>query len=155
MPISPQLAAYRLCKAADWSVPQALVQKALYLAHMHFLGQNNGQPLVDEKFQAWVYGPVLPSLYRKLEVFGGRPVRDIWWRMDHNHSSPETDLVDEVGRQIKDIPPSRLVALTHHPDGAWAKHYEPKAGHRVIPNDDIQEEYRQLWHKKYASPAQA
>ena len=37
-------------------------QKILYFAHMACLGEY-GEPLIDEQFHAWLYGPVIPNLY--------------------------------------------------------------------------------------------
>jgi uncharacterized phage-associated protein len=36
------------------------LQKLLYLAHGYYVAIT-GQPLIDEDFEAWKYGPVAPS----------------------------------------------------------------------------------------------
>lgn len=45
------------------------LQKLLYYVEAWNL-VNLTNPLVDEDFQAWVHGPVLPSLYHELKEFG-------------------------------------------------------------------------------------
>jgi uncharacterized phage-associated protein len=63
MTISVFDAARTLGYYSDWKLSNLQMQKILYLAHMVYMDKNSGEPLVDEDFQAWDYGPVLPSLY--------------------------------------------------------------------------------------------
>jgi len=141
MAISPQAAAQRLCEAADWKLTQLSVHKGLYLAHMTYLGKTAGCPLVSEEFQAWDYGPVLPSLYHDLKMFGRKPVKNVSWSSATAGGEREIEVLDSIGNQIRNIPSSALVHFTHDPNGAWAKHYRPGARGIVIPNEDILEEY--------------
>ena len=147
--ITPQEATQRLCEAAEWGLTQLSVQKGLYLAHMTYLGTTNGEPLLSEEFQAWDLGPVLPSLYRDLKMFGRKPVKNIFWTTRMVDGSRESSVLDSIGWRIKCLTPSRLVQFTHDPRGAWAKHYRPGARGIVIPNKDILEEYE--WRPKKAA----
>lgn len=49
------------------------LQKLLYLAHGYYLGAT-GNPLVDEEFEAWEYGPVSPTIYHDLKQYGKMPI---------------------------------------------------------------------------------
>ena len=51
-----------------------------------------GNPLIDEEFEAWVHGPVLPSLYKKLKTFGFNNLELI--------ESDNVPMSDEVGQLI-------------------------------------------------------
>jgi len=146
MSVSPQCAAQELCEAADWKLTQLSVHKGLYLAHMTFLGKTNGKPLLNEFFQAWDYGPVVPSLYHDLKMFGRKPVKNVFWGGELDSESIEANVLRAIGKQIKNISPSALVHFTHDPKGAWAKHYRPGGRGVVIPNEDILEEYE--WRPK-------
>lgn len=141
MATTPRKAAQRICEAADWTLSHLSVQKGLYLAHMIYLGISGGRPLVDEDFEAWDYGPVLPSLYHDLKMFGRKPVKNIFWSSGVPDGADEAGVLDNIGRQIKGVGPGVLVHLTHRPNGAWAKHYRPGVRGTVIPNKDILEEY--------------
>ncbi|WP_158922985.1 type II toxin-antitoxin system antitoxin SocA domain-containing protein [Acidisphaera sp. S103] len=77
MAISTASAAATACKLRNRQLSNLALQKVLYIAHMVHLGRCK-DPLVDERFQAWDYGPVLPSLYRPVRMFGSEPVRDIF-----------------------------------------------------------------------------
>ncbi len=48
---------------------QMKLQKLLYFAHGWHLALYDA-PLVDETFQAWPYGPVLPTVYHEFKSFG-------------------------------------------------------------------------------------
>jgi uncharacterized phage-associated protein len=49
------------------------LQKLVYFAHGFHLGLKE-EPLIDEMVEAWKFGPVIPSLYRQFETFGGDPI---------------------------------------------------------------------------------
>ena len=49
------------------------VQKLVYIAHGWNLAVNN-EPLIDESFVAWDYGPVAPSLFQALRRYGAGTV---------------------------------------------------------------------------------
>ena len=50
------------------------LQKLVYYAQAWHLAIYN-QPLFREDFQAWVHGPVLPSLYNNYKRFRGSPIK--------------------------------------------------------------------------------
>jgi len=100
--------------------------------------------LVEDAFEAWDFGPVVPDLYRTVKVFGaGRiealpPVRRALNRREHR-------VVREVVEHFADRTPGQLVELTHRPGGAWDRNYIPGRRHIVIPNRHILDEYQQLF----------
>jgi len=49
------------------------LQKLVYYAQAWHLGLNE-TPLFQEDFQAWVHGPVIPTLYQKYKTFGWQPI---------------------------------------------------------------------------------
>jgi len=69
------IASYFLHKAAEsnQTLTPMKVIKLVYLAHAWNLGLF-GNPLFEEKAQAWKYGPVIPSLYHALKFFGNEDV---------------------------------------------------------------------------------
>ena len=52
---------------------QMKLQKLLFFAHGWNLALFDG-PLVDERFRAWKYGPVIPSVYHEFKSFGKRGI---------------------------------------------------------------------------------
>lgn len=143
MPISAQAAAKRLGELRGWKLSNLEIQKLLYIAHMISLGRSEGaRPLINEPFEAWDYGPVVPSLYHSLKMFGAKPVWDVFYWTPDIEGTPEAEIIDEVANKLSGKGPAALVAMTHRNGGAWANHYRPGAKGITIPNDDILGEYR-------------
>jgi uncharacterized phage-associated protein len=51
------------------SISHKKLQKLIYYVEAWHL-VNFDKPLIDEDFEAWVHGPVIPQLYQKLKEFG-------------------------------------------------------------------------------------
>jgi uncharacterized phage-associated protein len=142
MALSTDSAAHYLCKVRDWTLTPLEVQKLLYLAHMVSLGRSNGErPLIRENFQAWDYGPVLPSLYHQLKMFGDSPVRDVFLSNEREDRA-SAQIIGQVAQRYASKSAGDLVAMTHREGGAWAKNYRPGVKGKIIPDGDILEEYR-------------
>lgn len=144
MTISVPQAAKALGTYSGWTISNLQMQKMLYFAHMFFLGRT-GEPLVDENFEAWNYGPVLPSLYKKVRFFGSDNIVDVFSGSSTFPNTPEYNILQEAAQSLAHRPASHLVNITHHQSGAWAKHYRANVRGIKIPNQDILEEYRILY----------
>ena len=140
MPVSSSSAAKFICARGNWGVTNLALQKILYMAHMVHLGRT-GQRLVDAEFQAWDYGPVEPSLYRQVRMFGNRPIQDIFYFSPPAPPS-EAATLGEACDALLSKSPGELVSMTHWQQGAWARHYVPGARAIPIPDTDIIAEYR-------------
>ena len=81
MSVSSLSAARLVCELRDWKVSNLELQKILYIAHMIYLG-NESVPLIDENFEAWDYGPVIPELYQHVKGFGAKPVGNVFHSVD-------------------------------------------------------------------------
>ena len=142
MSISVLSAAKYIGEFSDWSKTNLELQKIIYIAHMLHLGEYKVS-LVNGHFQAWNLGPVHPVLYQKLKIFGDKPVENIFRSVaDLGSDQPEAKTLELTFNSVSEFSGSRLVAITHWVDGAWAKNYEPDARGIIIPNDDIIDEYR-------------
>jgi uncharacterized phage-associated protein len=62
------------------------LQKLLFFTHADFLIRT-GRPLIKQEFEAWDYGPVIPSLYREFKKFKDQPI------------TSKAKCFDPVGRQ--------------------------------------------------------
>ncbi|HET8791017.1 MAG TPA: type II toxin-antitoxin system antitoxin SocA domain-containing protein [Modicisalibacter sp.] len=131
------------CEASGWNLSNLQLHKILYLAHMVFSGDHGGEPLIgDERFQAWAYGPVLPSLYRYASSYGSYNIQNIF-----NHvppadpSSDEYRTIIDAVESLGELEPFRLVDITHEPISAWAHSYTPGTRHVPIEQEAILNEY--------------
>lgn len=139
--ISPSSAAKYLCQISGWRISNLQLQKLLYLTDMNYTGQT-GQRLLDEDFEAWDYGPVLPSLYHQCKSFGSKAVPDIFWGVSSIEGSNEAVWLNVAWQNLREQTPGQLVENTHWEGGAWAKHYAPGAKGVKIPTGDMIDEYR-------------
>src|ERR1700730_5601623 len=142
--------------AAGKKLTPMQLQKLLYLAHGWNLAVT-GNPLIDDKFEAWEWGPVNRRLYEALRAFGAQPVdRLLHWGEDSPFSSGEPagvaiqEMTDEEGavidrswRAYGDYPAFALSALTHEQGTPWAKTYR-KGRNRAVSNNEIQEYFIRL-----------
>ncbi len=130
------------------------VQKLVYIAHGWNLAVNN-EPLIDEPFQAWDYGPVVPSLYRALRRYGADPVARLIRVGDVNDTYDESDVVarlepaevrviDQIWNDFKGFEAFQLSALTHKERSPWHVTMHAKGKNQPIANNDIQGYFSQL-----------
>ncbi len=152
MSVGPLEAAKHACAASGWTLTNLQLQKILYIAHMLYLGRT-GQRLIDgELFEAWDYGPVLPSVYRKVSSFGSGKIRDGFWAVDDlDEDFWDADEAKEISKavaKLKDVSPFKLVDIVHDDRSAWAQVYSPYSRSAVIEDDLIADEYRKRFPKK-------
>jgi uncharacterized phage-associated protein len=131
-----------ICERGDWTVTNLQLQKILYMAQMSYMGENGGSRLADAKFEAWDYGPVEPTLYRKVRMFGARPIQDVFYQARRfKDNDPRRQVLDDVCEALLPLRPAELVDLTHWNGGAWAKNYVPGLRGLKIPDTDIAAEF--------------
>lgn len=146
MTISTYEAAKKICHLGGWGVTNLKLQKVLYLAHMMFMGKNFGEPLINDNFQAWNYGPVVPELYREVRMYGNGPIRTGFYGSELIQNTKEAHEIEDACSFLLKQSASRLVDFTHRVGGAWDRNYVPGAKGVVIPNDQIMQEYKELFH---------
>ena len=142
MSISALEAAKHLGLMSGWSKTNLELQKILYIAHMLHLGMR-GKSLVDGNFQAWLLGPVHPSLYSKLEIFGANPVKNIFRSIDDlDEGGTEVEILNSTYNIVSDFSGARLIAITHCSYGAWSKNYQSGVFGKLISSRDILLEFK-------------
>jgi len=140
------------------------VIKLVYIAHGWHLGLT-GEPLINEPPQAWQYGPVVPSLYHSLKIYGNSEVTEPLRSFSHfSRSSWPIDLsttvvappddpsktrfLESVWKAYKKFSGSQLSTMTHQPGTPWQKTWDEKGAKYTkgvqIPDEMIREHYEQL-----------
>ena len=144
-PIPVSLAAEYLCKKSGWKLTPLQVQKLLYLANMYHLVYH-GKPLVDQKFEAWIYGPVQPSLYHVLKRFGSNRVNVFPYQIGGKVTGTHKEVLDFVLKTYGHLGAGDLIEITHCDGGGWAKNWDEDYVEFgiVIPDRDIIEEFAML-----------
>jgi len=118
----------------DWSIDVGIpvspmkLQKLLFFTHSDFLTRT-GMPLIKQEFEAWDYGPVIPSLYQEFKRFKDRPITSKATSFDPVTTTtriPSCTLDPgniELVRQMFDfyikLGALHLSDLSHEFEGAW------------------------------------
>lgn len=133
------------------------LQKLVYYAHGWHLGVF-GRPLLDEPIQAWRYGPVVKSLWKKLRRYGKEPINEPIKDSDYSGNytpsvrGEDAELVDHLVRKVLreygDFSGGELSAMTHRNGTPWScverKYKNPATGE--LPRDlDIPDEVIQKY----------
>ena len=133
------------------------VQKLVYIAHGWNLAVNN-EPLIDEPFQAWDFGPVAPELYQAMKRYGSGPITRLLRYGDETPYdfsdagetatssllAPERDVIDQVWNDFKSYEAFQLSALTHEKRSPWFDVYYSRGRSAPIANNKIQEYFQEL-----------
>lgn len=109
------------------------LQKLLFLAQSWHLKFKDGEPLLDDTFCRWQYGPVIPAVYHEFKQFGSRSVDRYGTFVGPGKGGgyqllqpnvPESDhcswgIIDEIISVYGGYSGVQLSALTHMPGSAW------------------------------------
>ncbi len=129
---------------SDFILSNLKLNKILYFVYAANLYEHDGERVIDESPEAWMYGPVFCSVYHEYKYYGANPIEAIK-AYDEISEKTYTDATNAVIDALKDSSESRLISLTHREDGAWAKVYDPKKEHNTIPDEFIEEEFRTFY----------
>ncbi|OZG51734.1 hypothetical protein PSRA_0814 [Pseudoscardovia radai] len=104
--------------------------------------RNTGRRLVSERFQAWRYGPVCPSVYVEFKGFrSGRITRYAQdalgksYVIDEGSSPALRSVLDVVWDRMKGYDAVYLSRVTHLPGSAWSKAND--GGHLYVDEVDM------------------
>lgn len=131
--------------STDDQITNLKLNKLLYYAQGCFLART-GRPLFDDSIEAWPYGPVVPSAYKKYKVCGRNPIpnTDDEYRSDA-FSTEELDAMIDVMREFGKYTGSALVRMTHKSGTPWSMAHN--AGETEISQKSMKEYF-----EKYPVP---
>ena len=108
----------------DDQITNLKLNKLLYYAQGCCLSRC-GHPLFPDQIEAWEYGPVVPSVYRKYKVCGKSPIRSTDEEYDPAvFSDTEKAILLDVMREYGQYTGSALVSMTHRPGTPWRQAVE-------------------------------
>jgi uncharacterized phage-associated protein len=132
-----------LAQASGKTLTPMQLLKLVYLAHGWMLGLQ-GRPLISDDVEAWQYGPVIPKLYNAIRHFKSDPVAGPLRGDSDALDETEADIVRQTFEIYGSKTGPALSRLTHMPGGPWGMVYERGKFGTDIPNDIIEDHYRQL-----------
>lgn len=117
------------------------LQKMLFFIHADYLCRF-GDPLINEEFEAWNYGPVIPSVYAQFKEFSREPItkRAVSFNPITRSSSVQVaEMAPVLEGQIRAIfdiyigvDAGLLSGISHRPGGPWSCAFEQFEAHRNI-----------------------
>ena len=118
------------------------VNKLLYLAQGHCFART-GEQLFEDDFEAWDYGPVIPSIYQQYKKYGKNPIDEIDNGYRHDiFTSTELDLLVDVAREYGKYATGKLVDFTHCPNSPWSNAF--KMGYQLIEKHTIEDYFKSI-----------
>ncbi len=150
MPYAPTTVSNRflqLATGAGRPLSPMQAQKLVYFAHGMHLARDLG-PLCDEEPQAWLYGPVFPSLYHALKIWGGAPILKPARTPREVVDARSQEIIELAWNVYGHMRAMQLSNRSHDPDGPWFKVRERTGGDHfaVIPNTEIRAYFKALNH---------
>ena len=131
-------------------VTQMKLQKMVYFAHGYHLAKY-GEPLIDEKFEAWKFGPVVEEIYQTYKLYGSDPIMDTFFLPKPPRvfrykplTDSATDAVDYTWKVTKHLSATQLSQWSHLDGSPWANVYDPTQSSNVIPDDEIKAYFEKL-----------
>ena len=149
-----------LAESENESIAPMKIQKLVFLAHGWSLGLL-GKPLISDSIQAWMYGPVIESIYHEFKQYGrccipsGKRATNISFDQKglrikrktpeiEDDDSDAKDLVAEVWGAYKKYNGPQLSNLTHLDGTPWKECYKEGLRGIVIPDHKIKAYYKKL-----------
>ncbi|MBU0580866.1 MAG: DUF4065 domain-containing protein [Candidatus Margulisbacteria bacterium] len=129
------------------------MQKLVYYAYVWTL-INNRKPIINEKFEAWPNGPVLPSLYNILKKYGSSPIDGEFLNLSNEKDLSKLreslgeiiPILDEVYEKYATKSAFELVTITHN-EKPWKNARKgldaTQPSKNPLLDKDILEEYEQ------------
>ena len=133
------------CTRDDEPVSNLQLQKIMYFLQYVYC-KNYGELLFDdEEFEAWQYGPVLPSVYKEFSNYGGRAITEFYEDVDRARFGDLADWIDTGIEVLRSKSPWDLVSVAHAKGSPWDKVWNGGCGRKsTISNDSIME-YAQVF----------
>ena len=135
------------------------ILKMTYLSHGYTLAITN-EPLISDKVEAWKYGPVIPTVYDALSLYGSDPVDSLHYcctslsstgkikeRIEYlgkEFKDEEKEVIDCVVELYKDWTGGQLITLMHREGTPWSQHYVKGGVGVEIPDDSTKAFYKRL-----------
>lgn len=134
------------CYKDDNPVSNLQLQKILYFLQLFFV-EVFGVLMFPEEFEAWPYGPVMPSVYRRFLRFGGAPIEVSFKDAGSFLSDDHRRVLDVAIQVLSSKSPWDLVRVSHADGSPWDVIYNRRGEHKgTIPNEMVYESVRARSH---------
>jgi uncharacterized phage-associated protein len=151
---------YELAKNDGKQLTPMQVQKLVYFAYGWYLAIA-GERLLNERVQAWQWGPVIPSLYGEFKPYGSGPITEPSYEFFFEGGQmkfrpyricSDDPAKDELARQViakvwkiyGKYSASELSSMTHAANSPWSQYYDQNVRGTDIPDAAIRAYFQQI-----------
>jgi uncharacterized phage-associated protein len=127
-----------ILEKTNYSISNLRLNRLLYYVYGVYLATQNQRPW-SEQTEAWNYGPIFPSIYKKFKIYGSKRIKYPILGVDFNNDID--GIIDEVLKTFNHLTDTELIARTHNDKSPWNQYYEPKKQH-IIPDRVISEYFK-------------
>jgi uncharacterized phage-associated protein len=90
------------------------LQKLCYYVQAIYMATRNGEPLFEEDFETWTYGPVITALYQEYKDYGWRSIQK---EFEFPELEPEkVEFVEQIVEAYGRYDGAALATMTHRED---------------------------------------
>ena len=128
------------------------LQKLVYYAHAFSLAILD-RPLIEDRIEAWKYGPVVPTLYNEFSEFGDRNIDRLASDIDDDlnvvepqlpaTATAEKKLIRQIWDTFGGYTAIQLSNMTHEENEPWARVPLKRPGH-AIPDSLIKKCFKEI-----------
>lgn len=126
------------------AITEMKLQRLLYFVYRNLL-QTTGTSLFLERFEAWKYGPALPTIYAKFHTYGSNPIRtystdskgDVF-RLKEAPDSVLTLSINTIWCHFQNVSGIDMSKMTQKEGTAWYKAW--KLHHQFLSYEDIRQD---------------
>ena len=123
------------CTVEKKPISNLQLQKILYFIQLEFLKQ--GDQAFEDDFQAWQFGPLIPSVYYRFCGYGSSLIRMTY---NLNIDGIHFEVVDKIVESRRSEDPWSMVTQTHEKGKAWDIVYANGDGkYNIIPKELIRD----------------
>lgn len=134
----------KLAESQGKSLTPMQLIKLVYLCHAWMLGLY-GKHLIKDPIEAWLYGPVIKTLYDKIKQHRSSPVYKIMPSNDDKKFDPlEEDLINQIFETYGNFTGIELSTLTHEEGSPWSITWNNDGKNAHISNDLIENYYKRM-----------
>jgi len=123
------------------------IQKLLYYAQAWYL-VNYNRRLFNDPIEAWEFGPVIRSVYKKYQAHKGEPIPYKTNNKEENVFQPhQINFLTEFFRVFSNFSATALVSLSHS-EAPWINAYE-QGQNSTINTQEMKAFYKNQYKEKY------
>lgn len=108
------------------------LNKILYLLHCYYM-MKTGKELIDEDFEAWSIGPVIPEVFEEYSIYAGAPIIS-FYEIEYSIDPQIEEVIRKLARNLTYVKPWEINDMTMFDGSAWSKAYEKGKRNRIYPS---------------------